>query len=163
MIQEEKCSGDGMSLRFQDYDEIDREVKAEKRRSGLLFVLFFCLIAAAVGLHDWLHGDSLKSHEGDLGWLVAALFVVWLVGPLFFELSKRLKEIDGKVSVTESAINESVHDKEILNRIYAIEGSLNEIHDELRKINSDNKESCGELQKRSKAIEDKSNEIRGNG
>jgi len=60
MIQEEKCSGDGMSLRFQDYDEIDREVKAEKRRSGLLFVLFFCVIAAAVGLHDWLKGDYLK-------------------------------------------------------------------------------------------------------
>jgi hypothetical protein len=117
-----------MSLRFQKEDDVDREVKEERRTTPWLYLFCIVFFAVVFGLFDWLGGQSLKSFWEELGGLIVVCWFIWLVSPIYEEFRIRTKEIDGKVSTIESTINESKErDHELLKRLTAIENRLDEI------------------------------------
>lgn len=82
-------------------------------------------MAVFAGIGDLLNGASLKEYERELGIFIAGFFALWLVSPIYREFSSRTKEIDGKVSVIEEAVNASKKDHaELLERLTAIEGKM---------------------------------------
>jgi uncharacterized membrane protein YciS (DUF1049 family) len=112
-----------VALRFQEKDDVDRAAK-ESRATG---VTVFCLlvVAAIVGATDWINGESLASYEKELVFYVGLAFVIWLAAPFYHEFRIRTKEIDGKVSAIEEALNSSrrAHE-ELLKRLTTIEEKL---------------------------------------
>ena len=97
-----------MALRFQKKDDVDREV-SERRRDPLWGIVIggalYLSIRALLGWIGWGKGESLKSYGEDVVWLIAIGFLFWLVSPLYYEFRIRTKEIDGKVSAIEAAVN----------------------------------------------------------
>jgi hypothetical protein len=119
-----------MSLRFQKEDDVDREVKEERRTTPWLFIFYIVFFAVVFGLFDWLGGQSLKSFAEELGGLIVVCLFVWLISPIYEEFRKRTKEIDGKISAIEigmNALKES--DIDLLKKLTAIENKLDEIQD----------------------------------
>jgi len=149
-----------MALRFQVKDEIDKEVE-ETKRIGLMFfggtcgVIFVCY-SVGIGLFDLFTGKTLKLYGQEIGGilavLLAAVFADWILTPLHHEFRTRTKEIDGKVSAIEEAVNASKEDHAavtlsriewtvndtrkdlagLLERLTAIEEKLSEIQDTRR-------------------------------
>ena len=124
-----------MVLRFQESDEVDRAAKAN--RSAGLDVFVMVLIVGIWSLTAWLDGDSLANYKKSLPVLVVFLLVYWLVNwlvaPYYHEFRIRTKEIDGKVSAIEKAVNGSSKGyAELLERLTSIEEKLAEIQDARR-------------------------------
>jgi hypothetical protein len=123
-----------MSLRFQKEDEVDEEVKHGRRTTLWEIVAFVLLVAALEGVSTWLHGDSVASYAKELGWLCAIGFLCWLVSPIYQEFRIRTKEIHGKVSAIEAAVNadaeqhaeslEPFDASEVMDKLTTIEGKL---------------------------------------
>ena len=131
-----------MSLRSQVKDEIDKEVEEKKRASlmidGLIVgpIVVVCY-SVVFGLFDWFTGKILKLYGQEIGGMLAVLLVAafagWILSPLYDEFRFRTKEIDGKVSAIEEAVNESKEGHaELLERLTAIEEKLTEIQDARR-------------------------------
>ena len=131
-----------MSLRSQVKDEIDKEVEEKKRASlmidGLIVgpIVVVCY-SVVFGLFDWFTGKILKLYGQEIGGMLAVLLVAafagWILFPLYDEFRFRTKEIDGKVSAIEEAVNESKEGHaELLERLTAIEEKLTEIQDARR-------------------------------
>jgi hypothetical protein len=117
-----------MALHFQEKDDVDQAAKEERHTGGLLIVL--ALYAAIDAAFTWFKGESLASYGKNLAWLVGIGFVLWMVAPLYYEFRFRTKEIDGKVSAIEEAVNASLEGRaELLERLTAIEEKLAEIQD----------------------------------
>jgi hypothetical protein len=113
-----------VGLRFQDgHDEVDRAAK-ESRATGVM-VFLLLLLAVITGAVDWFSGESLASYEKELAFYIGLGFVTWLAAPFYHEFRIRTKEIDGKVSAIEEAVNSSreAHE-ELLERLTAIEKKL---------------------------------------
>ncbi len=135
-----------MALRFQREkdDEIDRAVKEERATPVLIFVLV--LFAAIAGVGAWISGVSLASFGKDLIWLVGFGFVYWLFSPFYFEFRIRAKEIDGKVSAIEEAMNASKEaHAELLERLTAIEKKLNSNNAHMNETDPDSREIIQEI------------------
>ncbi len=117
-----------MVLRFQKKDESDRAAKEERHTGGLVVVLV--LVAVIHGAFAWFSDKSLASYEVDLVWLFGFGFVYWMAAPFYYEFRIRTKEIDGKVSAIEEAVNALREGHaELLERFTAIEEKLTEIQD----------------------------------
>jgi len=123
-------------------DEIDKEVEEKKRASlmidGLIVgpIVVVCY-SVVFGLFDWFTGKILKLYGQEIGGMLAVLLVAafagWILFPLYDEFRFRTKEIDGKVSAIEEAVNESKEGHaELLERLTAIEEKLTEIQDARR-------------------------------
>ena len=113
-----------MALRFQnERDEVDRTAK-ESRATGVM-VFLLLLLAVITGAVEWFSGGSLASYEKELAFYIGSAFVAWLAAPFYYEFRIRTKEIDGKVSAIEEAVNSSreAHG-ELLERLGAIEKEL---------------------------------------
>ena len=90
------------------------------------------LVLATVwyGLDDWSHGGSLQKFAIELGGLIVVCWIGWVAYPIYLEFRLRTKEIDGKISATEAAMNETNERYlELLHRLNAIESRLDEIQD----------------------------------
>jgi putative Mn2+ efflux pump MntP len=113
-----------VALRFQvERDEVDRAAK-ESRATGVT-VFMLLVLAVITGAVDWFSGESLASYEKELAFYVGFLFVIWLAAPYYHEFRIRTKEIDGKVSAIEEAVNSSREAQEkLLERLTAIEEEL---------------------------------------
>ncbi len=96
-----------MSLRFQKQDQVDRAAKEASRGSVLALSIAGVPVAVLLGVSAWLGGESLASYGKDLFWLIAFVFVYWIVAPFYYEFRFRSKEIDGKVSAIEAVIVQS--------------------------------------------------------
>ena len=117
-----------MSLRFQEQDEVDREI--EEGSKGSLFLIIFGLIflAAILGLGNWLGGQALRTYLEELGALIAGAILVFPFYITQKELNIRVKEIDGKVSAIETALSESkAREIELLGRLTTVQNVLDEI------------------------------------
>jgi len=113
-----------VALRFQnERDEADRAAK-ESRATGVTVGLLL-VVAVITGAGDWFSGQSLASYEKELAFYIGSAFVAWLAAPFYYEFRIRTKEIDGKVSAIEEAVNSSreAHG-ELLERLGAIEKEL---------------------------------------
>lgn len=125
-----------MALRFNKKDEVDEEVKENRKSEGItLAVLYgfsFVVMALIAGIFDWLTGRTIKVYAQEAGFIFAMLALP-VIGqmvliPLYNEFRLRSKEIDGKVSAIESAMNSSKKDHaEIIERLAAIEETLDKI------------------------------------
>ena len=113
-----------MALRFQnEHDEVDRAAK-ESRATGVM-VFLLLILAVITGAGDWFSGESLAYYEKELAFYIGLAFVTWLAVPFYHEFRIRTKEIDGKVSVIEEALNSSREaQEELLERLIAIEKKL---------------------------------------
>ncbi len=131
-----------MSLRFQEKDEVDREVE-DNKRSGVAFWLIIVIPFAALvcigALVEWLLGHRSSSHEAVIGLVVLVASLApcivgeYLIAPVYKEFRTRTKEIDGKVSAIESSMNESIRlQKELLEKLTAIGNRLDEVQDNNR-------------------------------
>jgi len=115
-----------MSLRFQREDEVDREVR--KNRRLLWIVVPVAFFGAIFGLTDWLFGESSRQIREEFGGLLALAFLYWLLSPIYREFCSRTKEIDGKVSAIEEAVIASKEDQtELMEKLAAIEDKLVEL------------------------------------
>jgi hypothetical protein len=144
-----------MSLRFQKEDEADKEVKRNPFLGTLhvfIYGLSFLCIALVSAVFAWLSGETLKSYGRGIFiyvlFLIAGAVVEGLLSPIYEEFRIRTKEIDGKVSAIEEAVNASkavtlsriewtVNDTRkdlagLLERLTAIEEKLAEIQDTRR-------------------------------
>jgi hypothetical protein len=113
-----------VALRFQnERDEVDGAAK-ESRATGVTVGLLL-VVAVITGAGDWFSGQSLTSYEKELAFYIGLAFVTWLAAPFYYEFRIRTKEIDGKVSGIEEAVNSSreAHG-ELLERLGAIEKEL---------------------------------------
>lgn len=136
-----------MALRFQKKDDVDREV-SERRRDPLWGIVIggalYLSIRALLGWIGWGKGESLKSYGEDVVWLIAIGFLFWLVSPLYYEFRIRTKEIDGKVSAIEAAVNthregqrsetEPFNANKVMEKLAAIEERLNELSEKLENL-----------------------------
>ena len=122
-----------MSLRFQKSDEDEVEWQVKKDRVSASWCIFiFVFFAAVFRLGAWISGESLKSYERELGELIAFLFVVWMISPFYQEFRIRAKEIHGKVSAIEAAVNTAAEKHtELLERFSALEDKLDAMQREL--------------------------------
>ncbi len=113
-----------VALRFQgERDEVDRAAK-EERATGVT-VFWLLVLAVITGAADWFSGESLASYEKELAFYIGFGFVTWLAVPFYYEFRIRTKEIDGKVSAIEEAVNSSREaQEELLKRLTAIEKKL---------------------------------------
>lgn len=119
-----------MSLRFQDEDEVDRRVSETKRTTFWLIAAILLLAAVWYGLDAWSRGASLGKFVIELGGLIAVCWVGWVSYPIYLEFRIRTKEIDGKISAAEAAMNETNERYlELLHRLAAIETRLDDIQD----------------------------------
>jgi len=128
-----QLSGDGefrtgrcvVALRFQDgRDEVDRAAK-ESRATGVT-VFLLLVIAVITGAIYWFGGESLASYEKELAFYIGLAFVIWLAAPYYHEFRIRTKEINGKVSAIEEALNASAkRQSKLMHRLTAIERALN--------------------------------------
>jgi len=115
-----------MALRFQKEDDSDRAAREERHTWGLAFLL--AIYAIMDGIAAFFRGESLASYAKNLAWLIAAALVYWFAAPFYHEFRIRTKEIDGKVSAIEDAVNETKEShEELLERLAAIEERLAEI------------------------------------
>ena len=116
---------------------MDEEVKENRKSEGItLAVLYgfsFVVIAIIAGIFDWLTGRDDKSVRAGSRIYFHATLALPVIGqmvliPLYNEFRLRSKEIDGKVSAIESALNSSKKDHaEIIERLAAIEETLDKI------------------------------------
>jgi hypothetical protein len=97
-----------VALRFQEKDDVDRVAK-ESRATGVT-VFLLLVLAVITGAVDWFSGESLASYEKELAFYIGLAFVTWLAAPFYHEFRIRTKEIDGKVSAIEDAVNASKED-----------------------------------------------------
>ena len=113
-----------MALRFQDgRDEVDRAAK-ESRATGVM-VFLLLLLAVITGAVDWFSGESLASYEKELAFYIGLAFVTWLAAPFYHEFRIRTKEIDGKVSAIEEAVNAfAKQQSKLMHKLTAIERAL---------------------------------------
>lgn len=119
-----------MALRFQKKDEVDRAAKEARQTGVMVFLLVF--LAVITGAGAWLSGESLASYERELGFYICCAFVTWLALPIYHEFRIRTKEIDGKASAVEDAVNASKEaHAELLERLIAIERKLDAMRSEL--------------------------------
>jgi hypothetical protein len=123
-----------MPLRFQEDDEVDRRV-TETRKAALWLIGGILVLAAAwYGLDDWMHGGSIKKYALELGGMIAVCWLGWVLYPIYQEFRIRTKEIDGKVSAAELALEQSNERYTLLlDRLAAIEKRLDEIQIAARK------------------------------
>ncbi|MGP8259906.1 MAG: hypothetical protein ACLQM6_08140 [Acidobacteriaceae bacterium] len=138
-----------MALRFQNRDdEVDRAAKETRATGAMVFLLV--LAAVIWGAVDWFSGESLASYEKLLALLIGLGFVDWLASPYYHEFRIRTKEIDGKVSAIEKAVNASKEDQadNIAVTVSRIEWTVNV-----------SKEDLAKLLERLTAIEEKLTEI----
>lgn len=117
-----------MALRFQEFDDVDREVKEHVRRGERSIVVTLCLLAGLFGLVSWIRGESMASWERTFACLVG-LFFAWLVfstlSSLSIESTMRTKDICGTVSEIQKTVSAVTEDhKEILEKLRAIEEKL---------------------------------------
>ncbi len=123
-----------MPLRFQEDDDVDRRV-TEMRKAALWLVVGIVVLAAAwYGLDEWMHGGSITRYAIELGGLIAVCWLGRLLYPIYHEFRIRTKEIDGKVTATEVALEE-ISDRYalLLDRLAAIEKKLDEVQEANRK------------------------------
>lgn len=127
---EARCT---LALRFQDKDDdVDRAVKEARSASVFAGAFVFVLAAAIGGVVSWLSGDSLRSYEQYIAVGVACLWAGWILVPIYEEFLVRTKEIDGKVSAIEKAVNGSNEGhEELLERLTAIEDKMDAMQREL--------------------------------
>lgn len=120
-----------MALRYQEKeDEIDRLAKEERATPVLvLVVVMFALIA---GIFAFLTGESLKSYEQDMGWLLAFAFVYWMVSPFYYEFRLRTKETNGKATTILEKLEKL--EEEFGERLSAIEGKLDTVEDRVDEL-----------------------------
>src|ERR1035437_3586570 len=119
-----------MVLRFQERDEVDRA--AEKTQMTRVMVFLLLLFVVISGPVAWFRGESLALYGTQLAWAIGSCFVIWWVAPFYPEFRIRTKEIDGKVSAIEEAVNASKEDHaELLERLTAIEDKLDAMQKEL--------------------------------
>lgn len=112
-----------MALRFQEKDDVDRAAKESKATGVTVFCLL--VVAAIAGATDWINGEILASYEKELVFYIGLAIVIWLAAPSYHEFRIRTKEIDGKVSAIEEALNSSSEaHEELLERFTAIEKKL---------------------------------------
>jgi Mg2+ and Co2+ transporter CorA len=117
-----------MVLRFQERDDVEREMKTARFSVLPMYIVFFVLIAACYALVDWWNDLSLKTYRKDLGSVFVFLCVFWLATALYIEFRARLREIDGKVSEIEKTVNASKEGHaEMLEKLAAIEEKLTEV------------------------------------
>jgi hypothetical protein len=126
----------GVALRFQEKDEIDSDVEKKKRESlrfgGCISGVMFIFYAVGMGLFDFFADKTLTMYKQEIGgflaFLLAVAFAELILSPLYEEFRFRTKEIDGKVSAIEEAVNASKGGHaELLERLTAIEEKLAEI------------------------------------
>jgi TPR repeat protein len=109
-----------MALRFQQTDEVDREVTEKQRATSFWWII-------GVGLLLYLASKVLPSEFARpivelIAVLYALWFLSWMVSPVYHEFRSRTKEINGKVSAIEAAANASKEDHvELLEKLTAIE------------------------------------------
>lgn len=114
-----------MSLHFQKEDEVDREMKEAGITALWVCIIIFVLFAAIDGLFAWLGGSSLKAYGRDLGWLIVLILAASGAFGFYKEIRVRLREIDGKVSAIEEAVNAAKKERAgLLERLSAIEDEL---------------------------------------
>ncbi len=91
--------------------------------------MFLLVVYALIdGIFAWFRDESLASYGKNLAWLIAIGFVYWLVAPYYYEFRNRTKEIDGKVTAIEEALNKSTDGQmELMERLAAIERKLAEM------------------------------------
>lgn len=121
-----------MALRFQAKDEIDKKVEESGGLWRFFWGVVFVVIAVATGISALFTGKTLKEYGQDIGiWLACVLLVAFIqqiLSPLYEEFSLRTKEINGRVSAIEEAVNASKKSQaELLDRLTAIEEKLTEI------------------------------------
>ena len=123
-----------MALRFQEKDDVDRAIKGESQTGCLIVILV--LLAAITGAFAWFRGDGLASYEKELAFYIGCGFVIWLAAPFYYEFRIRTKEIDGKVSAIEKAVNASEEaNAELLEKLTAIEHKLGELLEKVESMN----------------------------
>jgi hypothetical protein len=123
-----------MALRFDKNDEVDEEVKKNRRFGARISVFLYGLIivffAVLIGISDWLSGKSLKSYGQEVGVLLAVFFAAalaeWILSPLYEEFRLRTKEIDGKVSAIEDVVVRSKNQQ-----AEELEKLISPLHDKL--------------------------------
>jgi hypothetical protein len=123
-----------MPLRFQEDDEIDRRVTEVRKAAMWLIVGILVLAGVWYGLDEWMHGGSIMRYALELGGLVGACWLGWVLYPIYQEFRIRTKEIDGKLSAAEKALEQS-NDRYnlLLDRLAAIERRLDEIQNAMRR------------------------------
>lgn len=110
-----------MTLRFQQTDEVDRQVN-EKRKTARWMVPGSLAFMVAV---YWLRGESPRSFWESLAGAIAFGWLWLIVEPVYQEFRIRTKEIDGKVSAIEEVVNASKEGHaELLERLTAIENKI---------------------------------------
>jgi hypothetical protein len=142
-----------MTLRFQKDDEVDREVKAGRRRFPIwTFVFLFILLGVISGIAALIHGWSLVRLERELGEILGFSFFVALgasiFAPLYKEFRFRTKEIDGKVLAIEEALTAS-REVEKAMTVSRIEWTVNDTRENLAGL----LERFNEIEKKLDAIE----------
>ena len=122
-----------MTLRYEGQDNAERAGEVSQEKFGCFLLLVIVLGVAAKGL-CWLSGGCSASHENLLNWIIG-ICVAWsaygFVQMSIEEINTRTKEIHGKVSAIETAMNESkVRDAELIEslmeKLTAIEERLEE-------------------------------------
>lgn len=121
-----------MALQFNVEDDADREVARTIGRSTSKLwwqMLFLCLYTAVMAAVPTYFVKVSQSGELFLFGSIAFLWMVWLLDKIcsnyYLEFRLRTKEIYGKVSVIEEAVNASKEEgAELLERLTAIEDKL---------------------------------------
>ena len=109
-----------MTLRYEGQDNAERAGEVSHEKFGCFLLLVIVLGVAAKGL-CWLSGGCSASHENLLSWIIG-ICVAWsaygFVQMRIEEINTRTKEIHGKVSAIETAVNESkVRDAELMEKL----------------------------------------------
>lgn len=117
-----------MALRFQEFDEADRELKKQSRRAEGTVVIFLFVMAALLGTTSWIRGESMAAWERTIAILVGLpffWFVYTTLARFYTEFAIRAKEIEGKVSAIENTVDAlKSTQSDILLKLTAIEDKL---------------------------------------